>query len=310
MTLDGKKGGISFPKTGRNDEDHLNDGKLGPGAYNISRDIIGKQRGTFGKERRALNGEEAGGDPDLAHLGPGAYTLQDDTFKKGNKRGCTILGKPRAQSAYGRNKLGPGQYYKDSGVLKNEAYSFGKDQRKGLTYNEANKIGPGQYGLMRKKDFGTKGVSFARSKRDGPKSGSNLGPGQYCSQKSKKVRPETMMGTFGTAERKIGERLRDTGCAGAHLGPGYYSSKTKQAGGWSFGKENRQGLAHKSDNNLGPGAYNIKPSANKKGGLIGTSTRDPKDKINKTPGFYKIPATVPDVPKYLLPAEKDRKIHM
>lgn len=309
------KQGISIPKAGRNELDRADNNKLGPGAYNISRDIVGKERGTFNKQKRILAGEEEGGDPELAHLGPGAYAIQDDTFKKDNGRGVTILGKPRPQSAAPGSKLGPGQYYKDAGVLNNEAYSFSKGNRGALTWNEANKVGPGQYGAMRDKNFlqKGKGVSFARSKRMNDKCDNNLGPGQYSKQTAKRtkaIRPESAYGTFGTAERKIGERLRDTGASGANLGPGYYSRKEKPGNGWSFGKEQRDQALNKLGNQVGPGAYSLKPTFSQKGGLIGTSTRDPKDKINKTPGFYKVPATVPDVPKYLLPPEKNRKIHL
>ncbi len=299
--------GITIPRAGRPDGyDDTN--KVGPGAYNISRDIVTRERGTFGKSRRVLNGEEVEIDPDLAKIGPGAYTIEDDTFQKGNGKGITILGKPRAQSAQPGSKLGPGQYYRDTGKLANEAYSFGKDIRKGLTYNENNRVGPGQYGTLRNKRFGKNGISFARSKRTDLKTDSGLGPGYYSSQRVKKVQPEVAVGTFGTAERKIGERLNDKGSA-SHIGPGYYTRKEKRNSGWTFGKDGREGLGVNA-NNLGPGAYNIKNELGKKLGIMGRSSRDPKDKINKTPGFYKIPATVPDVPKYLLPAENKRKIHL
>ena len=142
LTQEIGKGGISIPRQGRN-EGYDGTNSVGPGAYNISRDIIGKERGTFGKQKRVLNGEDAVADPDLTRLGPGAYTVEDETFKKDNGRGISIVGKPRPQSAVAGTRLGPGQYYRDHGILNNEAYSFGKGVRKGLSYVEGNRIGPG-----------------------------------------------------------------------------------------------------------------------------------------------------------------------
>lgn len=295
-----------MPKAGR-EEGKTPDNPLGPGTYNISRDIVGKERGTFGRDKRKM-GDELG-DPDLMALGPGAYTLEEDTFKKDNGRGFSIVGKPRAQSATPGSKLGPGQYYRNSGALNNEVYSFGKGKRAGLTYNENNKVGPGQYGSMRDKSFGSKGISFGKSTREGKGQGSGVGPGQYCAQKSKAIRPVTSVGTFGTAERKIGDRLRETGCA-KNLGPGYYSVKDNQNNGWSFGKQDRGANEGKFNNPMGPGSYTVKSEFSKRGGLIGTSSRNPTDKSTKPPGFYSIPATVPDAPKYLLPPKNERKIHI
>ena len=178
VTQDIGSKGISIPRKGR-DAGYDGSHAVGPGAYNISRDIISKERGTFDKQRRVLNGEEVVVDPDLAKLGPGAYTIEDDTFKRGNGRGVTIVGKPRPQSAAAGNRVGPGQYYRDPGVLNNEAYSFGKGARKGLTYGEMNRVGPGQYGTLRDKNKGSKGISFAKSKRTDLRSDTGLGPGQY-----------------------------------------------------------------------------------------------------------------------------------
>lgn len=55
------------------------------------------------------------------------------------------------------------------------------------------------------------------------------------------------------------------GSGGNDVGPGQYAMKKNYKGGYSFGKDNRK-------------------------------TVD----THYTPGFYDIPATVPDVPKYLL----------
>ena len=253
-------------------------------------------------------GDETG-DAQLAAIGPGLYTLADDTFAKNNNKGCTILGKPRAQSAAHGSRLGPGQYYKNTGKLENEAYSFGTNIRKGLTYGHENRVGPGQYGNLRDKGFGRKGISFGKSTRDQGKIDNPLGPGQYSSQQSKAIRPVTSTGTFGTAERKIGDRLRETGCA-KNLGPGYYSVKDEHKGGNKFGFQTRGANEGKFNNPMGPGSYNITNKPSSKGGKIGTSSRNQGDNSGKTTGYYTVPATVPDVPKYLLPPPNQRKIHL
>lgn len=219
-------------------------------------------------------------DPQLAAIGPGLYTVADTTFARDGSKGCTILGKPRPQSATHMSRLGPGQYYRNTGDLQNEAYSFGKHRRQGLTYGHENKIGPGQYGNLRDKGFGTKGHRFGSSTRDQGKIDNPLGPGQYSSQRSKASRPATSKGTFGVAERKIGERLRETGCA-KNLGPGYYSIKDDNGGGWKFGKQERGANEGKFNNPMGPGSYNVRSKPSTKGGLIGTGSRNPGEKSKK-----------------------------
>ena len=55
------------------------------------------------------------------------------------------------------------------------------------------------------------------------------------------------------------------GKGGNDVGPGQYSMKNGYKGGYSFGKDDRHTV-----------------------------------ETHQTPGFYKIPSSVPDVPKYLL----------
>ena len=299
-----KSGGITIPKTGRFALHGDADGMVGPGAYEISRNIVSRERGTFGREKRVFVGPEKVGD--AVALGPGSYYAEDDTFKKGNGKGFSLVGKPRAQSA-SQNKIGPGQYYKDEKLGVNEAYSIPKAGRGDLSDGQPNRVGPGQYGNLRDKSFGKKGVSFAKSTRDGKQQGSGVGPGQYSAQQSKVPRPVSAVGTFGTADRRIGERLEEKGSA-KNLGPGYYTSKQKdKKTGWSFGKEGRGGPTDNQANPLGPGAYNVKAGLGSKLGVIGRAPKSGDASKNNVP-FYSLPATVPDVPKYLLPPKHQRKI--
>lgn len=243
---------------------------------------------------------------DAVALGPGSYYAEDDTFKKGNGRGFSLVGKPRAQSAH-QNKLGPGQYHKEAHAGAGEAFSIPKAGRGSLADGAPNRVGPGQYGNLRDKSFGKKGVSFARSTRDGKPQGSGVGPGQYSAQQSKVPRPVSAVGTFGTEERKIGARLEEQGSA-KNIGPGYYTSKQKtKNSGWSFGKEGRGGPGDKQASGLGPGAYNVRSGLGSKLGVIGKAPKSGERGRNDVP-FYSLPATVPDVPKYLLPPKHQRKI--
>lgn len=86
-------------------------------------------------------------------------------------------------------------------------------------------------------------------------------------------------------------------------GPGHYNSKTPNyAHGYSVGTGNRPDIYNAElGRNPGPGSYNWK---NKKNNMwsFGKESRDRKQGV-QTPGFYKLPATVPDVPRYLLTYE-------
>ena len=296
------KHGISIPRTGR-EPGYSETQQIGPGAYNIDRGLGNQGQGSFGRQPRQLIGE---GLSSTGELGPGAYVGVQGFGDK--KKGPTIRGKPRPNSAAPGSRLGPGQYYsQQQNGIPASAYSFGKGNRD-HGKNQGG-VGPGQYGTMRPKNNG-KGITFGRSTRMAQKSDNLVGPGQYCQQKplNKNARPATSKGTFGNAERKIGERLQETGAA-ANLGPGYYSIKEKNKNGWKFGNEKRDGH-YKSDNPVGPGAYTIQSELNLVGGAIGRAPREKPTSNSKGGNMYQIPSSIPDVPKYLLPPPNKRKIHI
>jgi hypothetical protein len=83
-------------------------------------------------------------------------------------------------------------------------------------------------------------------------------------------------------------------------GPGSYGLKNKGAtGGWSIGKGKRPAINGRDDgNDVGPGQYNHNNKA--RGGFKFGKDERKTVEVNKTPGYYNIPCTVPDVPKYLL----------
>ena len=94
-------------------------------------------------------------------------------------------------------------------------------------------------------------------------------------------------------------------------GPGSYEPKLlgRKGPGWSMGKDRRKVFGGKN-NYPGPGSYNAKRGCkcDTKGYSFGRKG-DPI-KPNTTPGFYDVPATIPDVPSYLMPPPDRRKIHL
>ena len=70
-------------------------------------------------------------------------------------------------------------------------------------------------------------------------------------------------------------------------------------GGWSIGKGKRPGInSGAQGNDVGPGQYNHK-NGYRGGWSFGKDERKTIE-VKNTPGYYDIPCTVPDVPKYLL----------
>lgn len=76
-----------------------------------------------------------------------------------------------------------------------------------------------------------------------------------------------------------------------------------------MGKERRKKLGD-GEGIPGPGSYNTKMGCkcDTNGFSFGRDKRGKK--INTTPGFYKLPASIPDVPSYLLPPMRNRKINL
>ena len=94
------------------------------------------------------------------------------------------------------------------------------------------------------------------------------------------------------------------------IGPGVYNPTVDNwGGGYTIGRDKRQGIY---DNKEGPGVgtYGFKGDFDTQRGGYSFKRSDRKGQLSTTPGFYKPMYSVPDVPKYLLPPEPQRKIHM
>ena len=182
----------------------------------------------------------------------------------------------------------------------NHGVKFGRSKRQGMNSGGSN-IGPGAYNNT--KDGLRGGFSFGKDPRKHKDGESIPGPGAYDTGKFKGKRSQTV-GSFGKRKRNVGGKINQDG----GIGPGqYYPKKNYWGKGITMGKDKKMRLhEHEGPD---PGSYNLKTSAFKRNGY--SFPRAPGAKTNvTTPGFHKIPCSVPDVPNYLLPAPHKRKIHL
>lgn len=208
---------------------------------------------------------------------------------------------------------GPGAYKEvDTGRYKqfqNVGVKFGNS---GRNEKEGNSVpGPGAFNIPSKFKGG---YSFGNSKRSDMGGDSvNPGPGAYTVGEFK-VRDSLILahvqarqgkiGTFGTGPKSSDFRGSST------IGPGQYNPKNEfWKNGYSFGKQRKNNLGE-GDGVPGPASYDPKCGCrcDKRGYSIPKAGR--QQKVITTPGFYKIPASVPDVPTYLLPSNDQRKIRL
>lgn len=281
----GGKGGYTIQGKARAGE---GDEVPGPAAYDYGK-FLDKQ--DWSKGFKLPRAEKKGQNPSN-DIGPGGYDLKDP------KGGGFSFGKDKKDHEGMQFVPGPGQYpLKDVPPL-NSGVKFGR-QKRGMNYKSTvTDAGPGAYNL---KDPNGGGFSFGKDPKDHISESAVPGPGQYP---AKKVNPLSNLGKFGRQRRGIDINKDKTGAAG---GPGDYNPKVDNwSGGYSIGREKRHGLADEAGN-PGVGAYEIRDP--KRGGY--SFKRSNKDqKPATTPGFYPPMYSVPDVPKYLLPPEPQRKIHL
>lgn len=282
----GRKGGYTIAGKPRPSGE---DDKPGPAQYDF-RKYLDKQ--DWGHGIKLPRAEKRDARP-VTDVGPGGYDIKDKfgggySFGKGNRKHNDDTAIP-----------GPGQYsLKEMPPLANTG-KFNK-QKRNLNGNQASDAaGPGAYDI--KLDY-RGGFKFGRDKKNHENQEEIPGPGAY---KPKTVKPLSNLGSFGRQQRHIGKNAgSDTGA-----GVGAYDPKVDNwSGGYSIGREKRPQLASNLDN-PGAGAYNLNKTDFNRGGY--SFKRSNKDnKPETTPGFYKPQYCVPDVPKYLLPPEPQRKIHL
>lgn len=257
----------------------------GPGSYSL-KEIKEVPQYVFPKEQRE---KRAGND----FPGPGNYKIPGLSDELKHKMGKTILPR-RPMIAKDLDFPGPGAYnskYQDE----QRSYSVGKGARPALTRGTKNP-GPGQYDPINP-NYIKNSKSIGLGNRPPLAKTNNFpGPGSYDFPSF------TQQGPKYTT---VGRKPEIKGFV-SNAGPGQYDpdiNATKPdgvhvvIGTGQRTNESRRGVRTFP----GPGAYDpvIKSDSPK-----WSFKKDPKDKVNfedePGPGMYNIPATIPDVPKYLL----------
>lgn len=267
---------------------HGDDERPGPGQYNYGKFLDKRDWGHGFKMPQAAKKDQRIG----TDIGPGGYDIKDK-FEGGYS-----FGKSGKQHDYDSAVPGPGQYpVKQLSPIK-PGPKFSKQKRTVGAPLAGEGLGPGAYDI---KDKFSGGFRFGRDARDHSKEDGIPGPGNY---KEKKIEPLSNLGSFGRQQRRVGTLT----IGGTVVGPGNYNPQVDNwCGGYSMGKEKRKGLA--SDKGTpGAGAYTLKDEYGRGGYSFKRTQKDPKPET--TPGYYRPIYTVPDVPKYLLPPEPQRKIHL
>lgn len=307
----------SFGRSKRERQADVNE--IGPGAYRTGESDFGKKRGYTIARRYKEHG-------DSDKPGPGQYNFQNYVNKEEWRGGIKIPKAEKKDFGY-KNEVGPGAY--DLSLKNKGGFSFQKDKKEheggefvpgpgayelkqmpliksigkfGKQKRDVsiplNTVGPGAYNTL--KDEKKNGLSFGKAKKDQGNPDAVPGPGQYNSDK---VDPLTNAGSFNRQKRGG----PTNGSTSSAAGPGAYDLKAETwTGGYSIGREKRKGLANQNET-PGAGQYNLKSDWSQ-----GYSFKrgEKQAKPNVTPGYYKPMYSVPDVPKYLLPPEPQRKIHL
>ena len=281
----GGKQGYSI--AGKHDP-HSDEQKPGPGQYDYGKQL---DKRDWGQGFKLPQAEKRGLKP-ATDIAPGAYDIKD------KYDGGFRFGKDKRDHLDKEEKPGPGTYEMIKVPLISPTGKFPK-ARRALTTVKGIDIGPGAYELNEKLDGG---FHFGKDKRNHDHDNQIPGPGKY---ELKKVAPLSNLASFPKQPRKIGsvKNLIDAG-------PGQYDPKVENwSGGYSLGKDRRKGIAD-SKETPGVGQYVLKGQFDdQKHGYSFKRSLQP-EKTNTTPGFYKPMYSVPDVPRYLLPPEPQRKIHL
>jgi Sperm-tail PG-rich repeat len=296
---------------------------IGPGAYKVDKSDFGQKAGYTIAGKYKEHGEEDRPGPaqydygkyldklDWGHgikmskagkreqkpttdIGPGGYDI-NDKFGGGYSFGKGIRDNNNDTLA-----PGPGQYSIKEVPVLSKIGRFGKQKRELNGNNGSDTAGPGAYNINIDHNGGFK---FGRDKRAHDYQDEIPGPGAY---KVKNVIPLSNLGSFGKQQRSIG---RNSGGLDNGAGVGDYNPKLDNwCGGYSIGREKRPNIASNLEN-PGAGTYDLGSTIKNRTGY--TFKRSNKDrKPDTTPGYYKPQYSVPDVPKYLLPPEPQRKIHL
>ena len=261
----------------------------GPGAYSVEK-ASEPQSYKFGKGSRSA--KVNGGDVPA----PGEYNIPGMGEEAKNKMGKTITPR-RPVLTKESGAPGPGAY-QPKAVQTSVMFSVGTGKRPSFT-KDTGAPGPGAYqpsNPTAKASYSKRSSSFGTSKRPPiAKATSNPGPGEYGYEKS-----------YGSAKYSFAGKKPDPKPVNPVPGPGQYNPEANYT--WSNTAHHIIGTGQRSNISKGrprtipgPGNYNISGKADGPywGFAKDQRTKDQEDE-DPGPGYYDIPSTIADVPKYLL----------
>lgn len=318
MVLLSKEGGV-INKSKRDRSQEVNE--IGPGAYNSGKSEFGGKRGYTIQGKPRTHSQEDGPGPysydyrrlmdkrDWGHgvkipkgqrrerqpmteAGPGSYDIKDQ------HDGGFKFGKSKKGYENDPSIPGPGAYSLKELPFLSNAGKFAKQKRDYERHSATGETGPGAYNI---KSDHKGGFKFGKDKKEHRLAEEVPGPGKY---EPKRVNPLSNLGTFGRNKRPTDRRENYTSDD-----RNYDPKIDNWCGGYSIGRGKRQPLASNHET-PGVGAYNYKGASIDPRTGYSFKRSHKEEKPQTTPGFYKPFYSVPDVPKYLLPPEPQRKIHL
>ena len=266
--------------TGARSELHATDN--GGRLYNISPEPSGPKY-SFAHSQRTTPVKHTVSPP------PGQYNVvgfTDDLRHKGK----TMSSRPQGATQVSATP-GPGAYYTPQVVRTSPGFSIGQAARRALN-THTNEGGPAKYSPNRI-DQTSKSCTFAKSTRPSiARADRNPGPGAY-DLSPEKATAYSILGR--KAESKNKEETP---------GPGTYKTNSSlvQSRGPRIGNSQRsEPTTQGTKLNPGPGHYSLVAPRVTTGWTFGRGLRE-KDILDDEPGpgAYEVPASVPDVPKYLM----------
>jgi len=271
----------------------------GPGTYSLNSPTtqnFGPKYGFGTGTRGGMHLSKAFTNP-----GPGSYDAKVIIGNDGPKKSMTSR-RPDSASAAGRDTPGPGTY--ELRVVQNApAYRLGSSQRSFLSKEALNMPGAGTYNPN---DRAVRPLSpgwrLGTGKRDTASPNSSPGPGNYNIPSRLQEGP-----MYGISGRSSTQKLDNKPGPGAYNPSTSYVKPQSPAYGLGSGPKGSVDFTTRKDV-PGPGIYDLKSQLQgpKYGFGTGARTSAGRDDV-PGPGFYRIPCTIADVPKYLIPNETQFK---
>jgi len=261
----------------------------------------------FGKNGKAVSiGAKKARDDSTLSPGPGAYSSKYQATREAAKQ--MKMSQSERFSDYGDDKPGPGMYAGDLN-------SFGKNGKgiliRGKQTQNYSTVGPGPgayNGTLEvvKESTATYKMGLQERKTVFMHQEDKPGPGMYASD----------LNSFGKGAKAVSIRgKQNIDYSTVSPGPGAYDAKLEvikeHQVSYMMGSSDR--LVHKGglvergverEGSPGPGLYNPKlPSG--RSVIFDKNEKDLGQDMHPGPGYYKVPCTFADVPKYVMPNQTE-----